>query len=338
MSSDMYTSLAANMISHGWAGLAEVWILSDKKDDFQFKNVRIRLFTGYEGQQMEPVDVVFVRGDHPCYMPFLPRCPARRFFFYAASGKGIPRLWKRYHGILVDDINHKSIVQKYYPGVYVGEFMKTAEPEIFRPLPDEKKEYDISLVGDMFTARKNLGAIKDTIAALPDLKIAICSKKPDPDIIAKLGGQPRQIEFLGFLPRPELNKVYNRSRLGVITANKSDASPRIILEFMAAGLPILANEELCGIKKFLLPGSGELSSTNDFKRVIPDMLKHIEQYKPHDIFLEHFHPEKMAADFARHVHAIMEMPDEPPKPSWRGMLARVMRSRVDKHRIKGNHG
>ena len=121
----------------------------------------------------------------------------------------------------------------------------------------------------------------------------------------------------------------NRSRLGVIPSTERDASPRIILEFMAAGLPVLANSAMCGAAKYILPGAGRLAPMSEFKSLIPEMLSACDGFSSYEVFQDHFSPRKVALDFAGHVRAVMEMPEKPPRPSWRGRLARLLRLRVD---------
>jgi len=329
--SSVYVRLMTEMVAAGHLSHGEIWLLGDATDELTFGNLKVHLHTDCRDAIGKRIDILFVRGDHKCYLPLFKSSPAKRLLFYAASGRGIPRYWNQWHGILIDDIQQVPIVRRYYPGAYIGEFMKTAVPEVFHPLPNEKKQYDVCLVGDLLTARKNLGCIKEAIAVLPQVNFVICGKRADRDAIEQFSARPGQVACLGFIGQDELNQVYNRSRLGVLTSNKSDASPRVILEFMAAGLPVLANEQLCGIRKFLPPDAGRIAPADDFARVIPEMLATAEQYHPHQVFEERFCPPKMAADFARHVDAVWKMPPAAPRPSWRGRLARLTRARVDKY-------
>jgi len=331
LESDMYTRLMAEMLDSGQACHGEVWILGDREEELTFRRVKVRLHPDYKTVEHPPTDVLFVRGDHWCYVPLLRKSLARRFLFYPASGRGIPRRWRHFHGILMDDKLQEPILRKFYPGAYLGVFLKTAVPEIFHPLPEEKKIYDVCLVGDLVTARKNLNSIAQAVTALPQVKFVICGKNIDPHLQRRLGARSGQFTCLGFIPRTELNKVYNRSKLGVLTSNKSDASPRVILEFMAAGLPILANEQISGIDKFLLPHAGRTAATSDFVTLIPRMLNASHQYNPYEVFMNNFSPAQAAADFARHVHAVLQMPETPPPPSWRGKLARLLRPRIDQY-------
>ena len=334
LQSDMYTRIMNEMLAAGLARSGVLWIFCDEDEELTFQRAQVNLFSDYRQLQVPAVDALFVRGDRECHLPLLRSSQARRLFFYAASGRGIPRYWTRFHGILVDDMRHESIVRRYYPGAYIAPFMKTAVPEVFRPLAEEEKLFDVCLVGDLATARKNLPCLTDVIANLPQVKFVICGKKPDPRLAEKLGSRPGQITCPGFVPHEQLNRIYNQSKLGLLTSNESDASPRVILEFMAAGLPALANENLCGIKKFMLPEAGRIAPTADFPKLIPEMLSLRETFRPREVFEQHFSPRLVAHDFARHVRSIMLMDAEPPAPSWRGRLARITRARVDRYQTR----
>ncbi len=331
LASDMYVRIMAEMVKAGYCHNGEIWLWSTNNEQLQYKGVTVRLYTGFDNIIPPGVDVIFVRSDRSYHLPVLRKIRSNtRLLFYPASGRGIPRRWRRWHGILMDDKRQEAIYRKYYPHSYLGVFMKTTSPETFYPIPEQKKKYDICVVGDLATARKNLGVIKDVIAALPEVKIVICGKKLNEDILQELGARPGQVICQGFVPREELNIIYNSSKIGLVTSNKSDASPRVILEFMAAGLCQLSNIEVSGIKKFMLPEAGILAPAEDFVKLIPRMLKNYQQYQAYQVFRNNFMPSQAAADFARHVCAVMAVPDKAARPSLRGRLARITRPRVDK--------
>ena len=334
LQADMYTRILAELLKSRLISRAELCIRCDRQGETTYQGITVHLVTDYSAINIKPADILFVRGDRKDSLAFLRSCPVRRMILYGASTRAIPRHWKKYHGILVDDISHKSIVHLYYPGTYVGEFIKTAQPEVFFPIESIEKQFDICTVTNMSSPKKSFSDLFEVMKRFPDLHFVVCGRV-NPDIAEQLKSLPCMVTCTGFVERTELNRIFNRSRLALLPSGRFDASPRVILEFMAAGTPILANIELCGAKKFLVPGAGKMAQLSDFVMVIKDMLKQTE-YDPRAVFEEYFTPSKAAQDFAGHIYAVNRMPDTPPVPSWRGRLAGITYPRVDKHTFNGN--
>lgn len=328
IASSMYVRILSEILKSGQANRGEAWIYCDQDDRLEYEGVTVRLVSDFNTARLDPESLLFVRGDKKRYLKFLQSTTPKRCLFYGASTRGIPRYSTRYHGILVDDPHQVSGVKRYYPQAYIGIFLKTAIPETFVPLPGEPKEYDICIVGSMNVGPKNFHSLAGLAQALPEMRFVVCGHV-DQETIDILGGRSDQITRTGYLPSEQLNVMLNRSRLGLLSSDHTDASPRVILEFMAAGLPILANKDACGIGKYVLGGAGRIAGTDCFGSIIPEMLSQKDSYDPRRVFEEHFSPARVACDFVRHIQAVLAMPDKPPSPSWRGRMARVLRSRLD---------
>ena len=60
-------------------------------------------------------------------------------------------------------------------------------------------------------------------------------------------------------------------------------------ECVAAGLPIVVNENIKGGKHLVVSGiTGELASEDNFLEVMRHVLAHRERYKPREYFMEHW--------------------------------------------------
>ena len=330
VATDMYTRLLVELLEAQIASHAELWICCPDRRQFMYRGVTVRLMPEFTNVDAVEPDVLFVRGDKKVHVPLLRSLSARRTLFYGASTRGIPRYWSRFHGILVDDIGQESVVRRYYPGAYVGEFLKTAPPDIFHPLPNEAKQFDVCIVANMASPHKKLVDMIDVVRSLPDVTFVICGSF-DADMERRLGGRPGQVTCKGIISRPELNRVFNQSRLAVVPSGHTDAAPRVLLEFMAAGLPMLINEQLCGAAKFVNDEVGVLAPTSRLAELIPDMLASLDHFNPLDAFVERFSPACVARNFAGHVEAVLRMPDKPPGPSIAGRLSRLCHARIDKH-------
>jgi len=72
--------------------------------------------------------------------------------------------------------------------------------------------------------------------------------KIEPEYKKKLEKMPgwSKVKFLGYLNRLEINKLYNRSLIGIVvlkdTPNHRDSLPIKMFEYMAAGIPIISSD------------------------------------------------------------------------------------------------
>ncbi len=337
LQSDVYTCILIAMVQNGFITNGQAWIHCDQEETFTYKGITVRLISNFDNKTINPNDVAFVRGDKKVFLPTLKNSHPRRLIFYGASTRGIPRYWQKFHGILVDDECHLPVLKQFFPHCYTGIFFKTAAENIFHPLEDTQKEFDVCMVPTSLTSpHKQLDSMIEVIKALPETRFVICGR-PDPQTEQRLSGKPGQVVFPGFIPQTELNKIYNQSKIAIMCSGKTDASPRVLLEFMAANLPTLVNEDLCGGTKYAIKGFGEMASTKDFINMIPQMINSIDQYQPQQVFKEHFSPKVAAKNLYHHIQHVLEMSAVAPKPSLKGHLSRFFKFRVDQEykKLKG---
>ncbi|SFJ50260.1 Glycosyl transferases group 1 [Phyllobacterium sp. CL33Tsu] len=76
-----------------------------------------------------------------------------------------------------------------------------------------------------------------------------------------------------------VNGLMNSARIGVV-CGVDDGAPAILTEYMLAGLPVLANEELCCGTQYITPRTGELASAQRFHLAITEILGRSEQFSP----------------------------------------------------------
>ena len=86
----------------------------------------------------------------------------------------------------------------------------------------------------------------------------------------------------------DILQLLNASRIGVY-AGDATSSPAAMWECVAAGLPIVVNENIRGGKHLVVSGvTGELASEDDFADVMREVVAHRESYAPRKYFEEHF--------------------------------------------------
>jgi len=88
------------------------------------------------------------------------------------------------------------------------------------------------------------------------------------------------------VPFAEINRLMNRAKIGVV-AGINDGCPAILTEYMLAGLPVLANGDLCCGLRFITPQTGLSVSSAVFDQGITYMLDHLSEFDPRPYAIEH---------------------------------------------------
>jgi glycosyltransferase involved in cell wall biosynthesis len=104
------------------------------------------------------------------------------------------------------------------------------------------------------------------------------------------------VTFIGLVDKEELNRYVNKSRIGVMCSVR-DAAPRVVLEYMAANVPVLCSSELRAGTRYVGEEAGLVRAPEDFARGIEEILDHPERFSPRAYFLEHFSRERAVARF-----------------------------------------
>lgn len=180
--------------------------------------------------------ITFFRGGFPEYAK-LTSSHATHFglkLYYGAGRRIQSRHGGVYDKILVED-------QRDY-GPNTIPFYKTANPNIFYPMYLEKK-FDICWPCN-FAQLKYKGQewfIKQVAASgyLKSLKILHVGNNPNVGKELSKKYKVNNIEYKGWVSRPELNKYLNQSKIGLVTSNEQDGSPRVITEILCSGIALL---------------------------------------------------------------------------------------------------
>lgn len=157
----------------------------------------------------------------------------------------------------------------------------------FRPLGCAK-DYDLVYVAAAQPYKRH-DILFDAIARLDGRVSALCvfgyGELAEPyreEIAAR--GLPIDCVMPPVVPFDEVNRLMNRAKIGIV-AGVDDGAPAIITEYMLAGLPVLANSDLCCGLHYLLPGTGEIAAAGDWPGTIEMMLARIDSYRPREIAL-----------------------------------------------------
>lgn len=195
--------------------------------------------------------------------------------YLGAGIRQYPQFGGKYDYILIEDERDVKQGYSWLP------FYKTASPQIFKPLP-ENKIYDICWPCN-FTQLKYKGQEKFmkimSQSKLKNLKIAHCGNKPE--IGKKLAKKYNldNIEFLGPLTRPNLNIILNRSKLGLNFSNLKDGCPRVSTEILMSGTPLILRDSVRLLKYFRDGDSVINVNENNVTKKILGALKNYAQLK-----------------------------------------------------------
>lgn len=118
--------------------------------------------------------------------------------------------------------------------------------DIFRPLPDEPRYYDVVFVGRL-VANKGLFTVLDAIARVrqtrPDVRLGILGRGPLEAAlrqrIAALGLADNVDLHTDTLLQEEVVRFYNSAAM-LVCASTAEGGPRVTVEAMACGVPVIS--------------------------------------------------------------------------------------------------
>jgi glycosyltransferase involved in cell wall biosynthesis len=162
-----------------------------------------------------------------------------------------------------------------------------AAPDQFRPL-GTAKDVDLIYVAAA-QGYKRHDILFDALERLPRDVSALCvfgyGEMAD-DLRARASASGLNVAFVGppGVPFAEVNRLMNRARFGVV-CGVDDGAPAIITEYMLAGLPVLANEQLsCGLQ-YILPETGRTAPADRFADAIAAMRADAHRFAPREAVL-----------------------------------------------------
>jgi hypothetical protein len=269
---DFYLLMVIWFLRNDYFDEAIIWRLSKKKlDDIIFdvngKKFIQRWVTDFKEvyKYKQPI-ISFWRGGFREYAETIRTKP--KFFgkrLYLGAGRRIyPQYGDRYDIILLED-------ERDFRGSNQLPFYKTANPNIFKPLGETKK-YDLCWPCNFSQIRhKGQEFFISCVSKsnfLRQLKIVHAGNKTNVGKELCKKYNVNNIIFVGWIERPELNKLLNQSKFGIVTSNLVDGCPRISTEILMSGTPLLVRDQTRILRYYKYTGVVEFTDGNIEKKII----------------------------------------------------------------------
>jgi hypothetical protein len=235
----LYDSLRAetDMYTHLWYNALESW---DYGTVLYFGHKRRRQYEpNFEVQFVKSLgdyatphvpDVIFCRGNLEEYKPVLERWPMARRIYYGAGRHFVPPN-RNYDLVLVDSEQQMRKVSKGM-GINVQLFLKPAAPHF--KMVDSEKNFDTCLVAvHPRDPRKRVHWVYDTV--LKDLQVLQ---------IGNLEGKPPKNVRIVRAESREMPGLMAQCCVGIVPSTGEDSGPRVVPEFVACGLPVIASTDV----------------------------------------------------------------------------------------------
>lgn len=183
-----------------------------------------------------------------------------------------------------------------------------ASPETFFPMGTEK-DVDLIYVAAAQSYKRH-DILFNALTELPRSISALCvfGYGENADALRRQAADMGlNVVFVGppGVSHAEVNRLINRARIGVV-CGLNDGAPAILTEYMLAGLPVLANADLCCGLHYIRPDTGRTATAANFAQAILDMLADTSIYQPRKAVLANWtwpHSTKRLAALVERVSA-----------------------------------
>lgn len=228
-------------------------------------------------------DLIFARGGFKEYIPIMEKYPNALKIYYGAG--------YRYDPLLVPDNTNYDIVLVDTEGQLqtVGSrgrlLIKPACDTIFQPYPI-KKEYDIVFIANAAQKKiKGMGWFYNWLANKPYRVLQIGNVDDD---IGKLAASKRlNITFTDWIPRRDIPKWACRALLGICCSTNYESCPRVIPEYLAMNLPIVALDSIRISSVYINEYTGFQVGMGEFSNAIERVLRDPSVFRPYWYYHKH---------------------------------------------------
>lgn len=130
-------------------------------------------------------------------------------------------------------LNKRHVFRRIFSDDQLLKLPKSVDTELFRPMPDVEKEYDVIVMGRLISYYKNYDALQELSRAC---SVAVIGGGPE---LSNLKQNFSEITWLGHVSHQEVPQYLARGKIFFHTGLR-DYFPRVIPEAAACGLPVVA--------------------------------------------------------------------------------------------------
>lgn len=284
---DVWTHLFYSMISE--IDQSELWYWGGTREKKFAYNFIERWVTSFETYKSGFIpDVIFCRGGFQEYHSILKRFPKAIKIYYGAGRRFLPQPgFFDYDIILQDSPEQLKICRQEFLNALVTLFIKPAADNIFYPMLEVKKEYDVCFPANGAQPFKGHEFVYNTVPE--DLKLL------------NLGNNPRNYRYPENVTsyrvlRSQMAENIAKCKVGIVAAQSQiDSCPRVIPEMLACGIPIVVLEDIRFWKEEYMisaadssirEATGELANREGFWNTVKVVLDHLDYYNPRKYYEE----------------------------------------------------
>jgi len=231
-------------------------------------------------------DLIVCRGGFSYYDNFLKQYPKAKKVYYGAGTRYYPQSnFDTYDLFLVDSKKQKKEIKR--KGKRVKLFIKPAAT-LFRPY-NTKKKYDIC-----FIANASQGTIKRhklLLKTFSNTKYSILNLgNNSKEYVNKAKKLNVDINWAGWFLRKYLPEKISSCKVGVCCSTNYDSCPRVIPEYLACGIPVVATNNMnFWHEKYITEETGILVNGKNIMNGVEKMLNcdgNIKKYYDDNICME----------------------------------------------------
>lgn len=228
--------------------------------------------------EKEPT-IIIARGGFPYYDSFVKRWPDAVKVYYGAGKRFYPMKkgqYSQYDLFLVD--SKKQLDEVAARGKNVDLLLKPAAT-MFKPMA-VGKTYDVCFMANATQAAIKRHALLLEAFAGTDYKIMNIGNV-DKQYVKMASKLDVNITWVGWKYRRDLPKLISQCKVGVVCSTNYDSCPRVIPEYLACGLPVVATNNInFDHAKYINKTTGVLVKE---KNILSGVEKLLKSDKSHDV-------------------------------------------------------
>jgi len=284
---DMWTHLFFNLL--GSEDRGELWYWGgerEKQFTSNFTERWVPTFAEYSLRYVNPKkptiepNVIFCRGGFKEYHNVLKRFPAAIKIYYGAGARFLPQPgFYDYNIILQDSEEQVKICKLGFPKALTTLFIKPATDNLFYPMPNIEKEYDVCFPANAAQSFKGHFFVYSTVPK--DMKLLNLGNRTD------RYSYPDNVTSYRVL-RHNMAENMAKCKVGIVAVqNEVDSCPRVIPEMLACNIPIVVLDDVRFWKeKYIVSGlTGELANRENFWDVVRYVLENYNRYIPREYYV-----------------------------------------------------